>query len=48
MSLGFSIPFLAYLNLKIYQNLPAFIKIHPTALSKSHFLIWTKWKNLSI
>lgn len=37
----FFIPSLADLNLKIYQNLPAFIKIHPIALSKSHFLIWT-------
>lgn len=47
MSLGFSIPFLAYLNLKICHNLPAFIKINAIALSKSYFLIWTKWKNLS-
>ena len=48
MSLVFSIPFVAYLNLKICHNLSAFIKIHPIALSKSHFRIWTKLKNLSI
>ena len=45
---GFSIPFLAYLNFKMCHKLPAFIKIHPIALSKSHFRIWTKLKNLSI
>ncbi len=48
MSLDFSIPFLAYLNFKISHDQAAFIKTHPIALSKSYFLIWTKWKNLSI
>ena len=48
MSLVFSIPFLAYQNFKISHDQSTFIKIHPIALSKSHFLIWTNWKNLSI
>jgi hypothetical protein len=48
MSLGFSIPFLAFLNFKMCHNQSAFIKIHSIALSKNHFLIWTNGKNLSI
>ena len=48
MSLGFSIPFLAFLNFKMCHNQSAFIKIHSIALSKNHFRIWTKLKNLSI
>ncbi len=48
MSLDFFILFLAYQNFKISHDQSAFIKIHPIALSKSHFLIWTNWKNLSI
>ena len=48
MSLDFFIRFLAYQNFKISHDQSAFIKIHPIALSKSHFLIWTKLKILSI
>ncbi len=48
MSLDFFIPFLAYQNFKISHDQSAFIKIHPIELIKSHFLIWTNWKNLSI
>ncbi len=45
---GFFTLFLACQNFKISHDQSAFIKIHPIALSKSHFLIWTNWKNLSI
>ena len=48
MSLDFFIPILGYQNFKISHEQSVFIKIHPIALSKSHFLIWTNWKNLSI
>ena len=48
MSLDFFIRFLAYQNFKISHDQSAFIKIHLIALNKSHFLIWTNWKNLSI
>lgn len=48
MSLDFFIPFLGYQSFKISHNQSAFIKIHPIALSKNHFLIWTNLKNLSI
>lgn len=48
MSLDFFIRFLAYQNFKISHDQSAFLKIHLIALNKSHFLIWTNWKNLSI
>ncbi len=45
---GFFTLFLAFQNFKISHDQSAFIKIHLIALNKSHFLIWTNLKNLSI
>ena len=47
MSLDFFIRFLAYQNFKISHDQSAFTKNHPITPSKSYFLIWTNWENLS-